>query len=75
MMRTFFILITIFLALAANAQTGRSYSAKDYIKQREQTDANTIGAKRSRLKISEPVRPVVIRDSIPVQRDKKKHKE
>ncbi len=49
-MKIFSILVSVFLSVAVNAQTDSLQKAKDYIKQRELTDPNMNGAKRSRLK-------------------------
>jgi len=74
MMKIFSILVSVFLSVAVNAQTDSLQKAKDYIKQRELTDPNMNGAKRSRLKKTDSAHPVVVQRSNTVQHGKKKYK-
>ncbi len=72
-MKTFLIFATIFFSITTNAQSDSTRSAKDYIKQREQTDPNMSGVKRSKLKKSDSLR-LINRKNIPVEPCKNKHK-
>ncbi|MCH5720456.1 hypothetical protein [Niabella hibiscisoli] len=73
MMKFFLVAATSLLSIAINAQTGNSKSAKDYIKQREQTDKNMNTVKRAQFKKSDSIR-LITQKEVAVQPAKNKKK-
>ncbi len=69
-MKFFLVAATSLLSIAINAQTGNSQSAKDYIKQREQTDKNMNTVKRARFKKSDSI-SLIKKNVTPVRQNKK----
>ena len=71
-MKIFLLFAISFFSIALNAQTDSTKSAKDYIKQREETDPNMNGVKRSKLKKTDSA-CLINRKDVPAA-PKNKHK-